>query len=56
LSNNPQRITAWRQPMRKESPRPSLSDSQAFRTFVAIVAVVIACVPFLLEMISRWFG
>ncbi len=36
--------------------RPNLSDSQGLQIFVAIMAVVIACAPFLFEMIARWFG
>jgi len=41
--------------MHKGDSRLSLSDSQVFRTIVAIMAVVIACGPFLVEMIARWF-
>ena len=42
--------------MTRDSSRPNLIESHTFRTVVAVMAVVIACAPFLLEMISRWFG
>jgi hypothetical protein len=35
--------------------RLHLSDRQGFQILVAAMAVVIACAPFLLEMIGRWF-